>query len=457
MEPRRQPTAGIFVALLMSAMMLLPCIASVASATSDSAPPEAIDGYVRDTSGNPISGATVRDLSGSGTATSNSNGYYAFGVTTGGTHSVKASKTGYSDQTISVFISTRTGLGTGNFNLVPIHNNVAYFSKSSYPDDQNIFINYVHANDGSTLNVNLYKPDGTLAQTYSNLAVGSGQLTFAIYGQQPGIWKMVATTSIYGSWTRTVPVGFITIDYIDDYGKTFSNLLVGMGKKTTMGSDTSGVTTAIGAEVFSYVNEGGAYSRTINIRVSAIYKDNNPQQGDSINMAFVSVEKVAWDPDGSGSQSAYGSTYSIPITAIRFLDGGRYDSASDVLHYPSGATALGTIGDVALAAASAAAASGPGLAVDVAWIAGMTALDAWSTSNFMADFGGDTGAGVEWDNGVPCHQQANTFNMVKLYLGAEDTSYAFKISAVFTGVSHVGDSTYSYEIVSSPIYICVTP
>lgn len=448
--PRGSTTAIIIIVVLL----LFSCNAGFVSAGLNYAPPEAIYGYVRDSSGNPISGASVVDLTGDGSTTSASDGRYAFGVSSGGTHQVKATKIGYADQTIGVFVSTRTGVGTGDFSLVLTHNNLAEFSKTSYPDDQHIIINYVHANDGGTLSISLYKSDGTLAQTFSNLPVGSGSRSFPIYGQQPGIWKMVATSSVYGSWQRDVPVGFITIGY-NTYVDEFNGLLVGMGTKAAWGSDTQGVTISVGAQVYSYVNEGPGLEHVINIRVATKYMDNNPQQGsDGVNVVSLCIEKVAWDPDGSGPKQPYGSQYSILLSAIEVRNGMQRFSASDVLVYPGGSSSLGVIGTVAISAVTAAVSAGPGLVLDLAAAAAMNAYDAWLTNQFYSDFGTTGGAGATWNSQAYARNtEATTFNMVKLYLDDVATTYAFKICAVVGAYSN----GVSYELVSSPFYICVTP
>jgi hypothetical protein len=437
-------------AISVVVMMLLSCNAGLVCAELNYAPPEAIYGYVRDVNGNPISGASVVDLTGGESTTSASNGRYAFGVSAGGTHMVKATKSGFADQTIGVFVSTRTGIGTGDFSLVPTHNNLAEFSKSSYLNDQNLVITFTHANDGGTLSIHLYSPDGSTATTYANLPVGMGEKTFPLMGQQAGIWKMVATSSIYGSWTRTANVGFFVIDY-GTLVDPFDNLLMGMATKSSLGSDVSGVTTSVGAEIYSYGTDGP--NTKVNIRLATQYVDNNPQPVDTIISVSPIVEKVIWDPDGSGGQAAFGSQYSITNSAIRFQNGLARDAASDVLKYPFGYDYLGEVGSFAIGAVTAAVAPIPGLIIDATYSAAMGAVKAWMTNDFVADFNGDEGASAYWERGTHSHHvKATTYNMVDLYLGPYDMNYAFKIYSVVRGFSN----GISYEIVTNPIYICVT-
>lgn len=450
------PKTCLIMAIGLIATMLFSTIIGPVGAGVNYAPPEAIGGYVRDANGNPVSGARVIDLTGGGSDTTDSYGRYGFGVTAGGTHQVKASKTGYADQTISVFISTKTGVGTGNFNLVPLHSNNAEFSKSSYPDDQYIAINYAHANDGGTLSITLYRPDGTNAQTYANLPIGSGTCYHQTCGEQPGIWSFIATSSIYGSWQRTTTVGFMVLDFSDDYGASFDNLLIGMATKTAIGSDTHGITTSVGASIYSYVNAGGQngeYNRSIYLGVSTRYHDNDVRFGyDSIRSVTVIVKKVIWDPDGDGGQPAYGSPYSIDNSYVEFRNGGSAMAGSDVLQYSDGST-VGVLGDVCVSAVTAAMAPAAVLALELAYIMSMTAMSSRTAPNFISDFGDSrVGAGVDWSSGVYLCPDSTTYNYVQISLNEDfDSRYAFEISAIFFGVSN----NINYEIISSPIYLCV--
>lgn len=81
--------------------------------------PGSISGYVRDTYGNPISGASVTTNPGSYSATSQSNGYYSITGVTPATYTVSASKAGYQAQSKSGIVVYQASNTTCDFNLTP--------------------------------------------------------------------------------------------------------------------------------------------------------------------------------------------------------------------------------------------------------------------------------------------------------------------------------------------------
>jgi hypothetical protein len=121
-------------------------------------PPEGMDGYVRTSSGVAIAGATVTDLKDGGVATTNAQGYWSMPVETGGVHSVKAVKSGYTQKTISISINTNTGWGTGNFVLTTTFS--APYTGRQYTDkDQNtnwVGVNNWYQNPTVTMSTGLF-------------------------------------------------------------------------------------------------------------------------------------------------------------------------------------------------------------------------------------------------------------------------------------------------------------
>ncbi|MBN1329861.1 MAG: carboxypeptidase regulatory-like domain-containing protein [Candidatus Heimdallarchaeota archaeon] len=106
-------------------------------------------GYVKDSSGNPISGATITLIDSRGstliTKTTSSSGYYTFilVLSSYSPYYLSAAKSRYVTQTISV-----VGGGNYNFNLVFIPEKIGVFFWASDAGTQNVINNYVDILEG---------------------------------------------------------------------------------------------------------------------------------------------------------------------------------------------------------------------------------------------------------------------------------------------------------------------
>jgi hypothetical protein len=81
--------------------------------------PGSISGYVKDTSGNPLSGASITMTPGNYSTTSQSNGFYSITGVIPGTYTVTASKAGYQTQSKPNIVIYQAANTICNFNLPP--------------------------------------------------------------------------------------------------------------------------------------------------------------------------------------------------------------------------------------------------------------------------------------------------------------------------------------------------
>lgn len=100
--------------------------------------PGAISGFVQDSGGNPVAGATISTSTGGYTTTSGANGAYTLDNVYPGTYSVTAARTGYISQTKSNITVTSGQTSTVNFSLTKVYERVAEVKR--LPDGQTIVL-----------------------------------------------------------------------------------------------------------------------------------------------------------------------------------------------------------------------------------------------------------------------------------------------------------------------------
>lgn len=253
-----------------------------------------ISGYVRDTSGSPLSGAAVSTNQGGYTATSNSDGSYAMVNVATGTYSVTASLAGYDSQTrdnVGVMAGQAT---TVNFSLTPRPGTISGIVKDT--SNNPIAGAAVSTNTGG----------------YSTTTNADG--SYALTGVAPGTYSVTASKTNYNSQTKTGivvnPGGSVSCSFnlapqpgtISGYVKDTSNSPI---SGATVATNTGGYSTTSAADG-SYSLAGvapGTYSVTAS-------KTNYVSQ--TINNVVVSSNQT--------TTVSFSLTYSPPVEKL--LNGG---------------------------------------------------------------------------------------------------------------------------------------
>ena len=193
-------------------------------------PPGAISGYVKDTGGNPISGATVSTNTGGYSTTSGANGGYSLSVLPG-TYNVTASKSGYQSQTQNNVSVSSGATTTVNFNLSPVtygtisgyvrntsgtaisgatvSTNTGGYSTTSGSDGGYTLSNVA----AGTYNVTASKT-GYQSQTQNNISVTAGQTTACNFNLAPSTAQLINgnfeggfTNGVANGWTKFIVSG----------------------------------------------------------------------------------------------------------------------------------------------------------------------------------------------------------------------------------------------------------
>lgn len=166
-----------------------------ATLTDDGPTTGTITGYVRDTGGSPLSGATVATTSGGYSTTSQANGSYTLTGVAPSTYTMQASKSGYVTQQIANVVVAAGGTTTANFNL----------PDASPPTTP------VVTDDGA------YTTNATQLQatwTSSDPESGISEYQYAI-GTDPGATNVVGWTSA-GTATGVTATG-LNLGYVQPY------------------------------------------------------------------------------------------------------------------------------------------------------------------------------------------------------------------------------------------------
>jgi hypothetical protein len=185
---------------------MVACVDDVVLAPSS--PTGTITGFVKDTSNNPISGATVQTNSGGYSTTTQADGSYTLSNVAVGTYNVTASKSGYQSQTISNVSVSSGQTVTCNFNLTPLTGTISGYVKNSAGEGIG----------GATVSTN---PGG-----YSTVTQSDGSYTLANV--------VVGTYSVTASKTRCT-------------SQTQSNVTVNTNQTTTVNFTINGTGDTIGA------------------------------------------------------------------------------------------------------------------------------------------------------------------------------------------------------------------
>jgi hypothetical protein len=167
-----------------------------------------ISGYVRDTSNNPIAGATVQTNTGGYSTTTQSDGSYTLSNVTIGTYNVTASKAGYQSQTQNNVTVTANQTTTVNFSLTPIPcGTIAGYVRD--PSNNPIAGATVSTNTGGYSTTT--QSDGSY--TLSNVAAGTYNVTASKTGCNPQTQTNVTVTA-----NQTTTVNFTLTGNGDDIG-----------------------------------------------------------------------------------------------------------------------------------------------------------------------------------------------------------------------------------------------
>ena len=201
----------------------------------------AIQGTVRDSNGNPLSGATITTSPGGYTATTGSDGFYRLSNVAPGTYSVTAQKAGYSTQTQS------------NRNVVAGQTTVVDFTLSVIPGAISGVVRDSANNPISGVTVST-TPGGYTAFTNT-----SGQYT--ISNVPPGTYTVEAYKSGYGSVTQSnVQVVSNQTTTVNFTFSTGSGTITGTVRDSAS-NPLSGVTVrTVGASFSAVTNQSGQYT-----------------------------------------------------------------------------------------------------------------------------------------------------------------------------------------------------
>ncbi len=233
--------------------------------------PGAISGYVRDTSNNPISGATVSTNVGGYSTTSASDGSYTLSNVTAGSYQVTASKANFNSQTQNVTVNP-SATTTCNFNLTPQPGTISGYVR----DASNNPIS------GATVSTNFGGYSTTKGSngsyTLSNVAVGTYSVTASKSGYQS---QTVNNVSVSSNQTTTVNFNLSGSQPVD---RIVNGNMEGGFFNTGWGPDCSGQTSQL-PNSWGWNNEAGVPFNT--------FAETGVKRGGSYSLGFAFCQTAA--------------------------------------------------------------------------------------------------------------------------------------------------------------------